>query len=72
MTSGQIGRFLVVAAVVLGLTGAVLLAASAMGIGRLPGDLRFGSGNTRVYFPLATSILLSIVATVVLNLIVRR
>lgn len=72
MTSGQIGRFLVVAAVVLGVTGMVLVAASAMGMGRLPGDLRFGSGNTRVYFPLATSILVSIVATVVLNLIVRR
>lgn len=72
MTAGQIGRFLVVAAAVLGLTGLVLLAASAIGVGRLPGDLRFGSGSTRVYLPLATSILVSIVATVIVNLIVRR
>lgn len=72
MTAGQIGRFLVVAAAVLGVTGLVLLAASAIGVGRLPGDFRFGSGNTRFYLPLATSILVSIVATVALNLIFRR
>lgn len=72
MTTGQIGRFLVVAAAVLGVVGLILLGASALGLGRLPGDFRFGSGNTRVYLPLATSILVSIVATVVLNLIVRR
>lgn len=72
MTAGQIGRFLVVAAAVLGITGLVLLAASAIGVGRLPGDLRFGSGKTGVYLPLATSVLVSVVATVVLNLIVRR
>ncbi|MDP9403736.1 MAG: DUF2905 domain-containing protein [Actinomycetota bacterium] len=72
MTTGQIGRFLVVAAAVLGVVGLMLLGASALGIGRLPGDLRFGSRNTRVYVPLATSVLISIVATVVLNLISRR
>ena len=72
MDAAQIARFLLVAAVVLGLTGAMLMAASALGIGRLPGDLSFGRGNTRVYFPLATSIVLSIVATVVLNLLLRR
>lgn len=72
MTTSQIGRLLVVAAVVLGVGGLLLLGASALGIGRLPGDLRFGSGNSRVYIPLGTSILISVVATVVLNLIVRR
>jgi uncharacterized membrane protein YidH (DUF202 family) len=72
MGTSQIGRALLVMAAVLGVTGAVLLAASALGLGRLPGDLRFGTGTTRVYVPLATSIVLSIVATVVLNLLLRR
>lgn len=72
MTTNQIGRLLLAAAVVLGAGGLLLLGASALGIGRLPGDLRFGSGNARVYIPLGTSILISVVATVVLNLIVRR
>ena len=68
----QIGRVLLVGAVVLGIVGALLLAASALGLGRLPGDLSFGRGNARVYVPLATSVVLSVVATVVLNLLVRR
>ncbi len=72
MDTGLLGRLLLVAALVLAGSGLLLLAGSAMGIGRLPGDLRFGSGNTRVYVPLATSILVSVVATVVLNILIRR
>ena len=72
MGTSQIGRVLLVIALVAGLTGVVLLGASALGLGRLPGDLRFGRGNVRVFVPLATSVVLSVVATVVLNLLVRR
>jgi hypothetical protein len=72
MDAGQVGRWLLVAAVVLALAGAVLLVGNKLGIGRLPGDLAFGRGNTRVYVPLATSLLVSIVATIVLNIIARR
>ncbi len=72
MDAAQIARFLLLAAAVLGVTGLVLMAVSALGLGRFPGDVSFARGNTRVYFPLATSIVLSIVATVVLNLLLRR
>lgn len=40
-------------------------------LGRLPGDLRFGSGSTRVFIPLGTSIVLSIVLSVLLALFRR-
>jgi hypothetical protein len=57
------GLFLVV-------LGALLIAASRFGlpIGRLPGDFhwRSRSGHTQVYFPFATSILLSILLTLIL------
>ena len=72
MDASQIGRFLLVAALVLGVVGLLLLAGSALGLGRLPGDLSFTRGRTRVYLPLATSILVSIVATIALNLLLRR
>ena len=72
MDASQIGRYLLVGALVLGATGLVLLLAGGLGIGRLPGDLAFGKKNVRVYVPIATSIVLSIVATVVLNLLSRR
>lgn len=72
MDASQIGRLLLVAAVVLGAVGALLLGASALGLGRLPGDLSFSRGNTRFYLPLATSIVVSVIATIVLNLLIRR
>ncbi|WP_201586552.1 DUF2905 domain-containing protein [Psychrobacter jeotgali] len=40
-------------------------------IGNLPGDIKYKSGNTRVYFPIVTMIVISIVATIVLNLFNR-
>ena len=36
--------------------------------GRLPGDLRFGSGNTRVFIPVTSMILLSVILTIIVNL----
>jgi hypothetical protein len=39
-------------------------------IGRLPGDFHLRWGNTTCYFPLMTGIVLSILATIILNLIV--
>ncbi len=72
MDVSQIGKYLLVAAVVLAATGLILLLAGGLGLGRLPGDLAFGKKNVRVYVPIATSIILSIVATIVLNLLSRR
>jgi hypothetical protein len=39
--------------------------------GRLPGDLRFGTDNVRVYIPFTTMIILSLVMTVLLSLLSR-
>ena len=41
-------------------------------LGRLPGDLQFQKENFTFYFPIATSILLSIILTIVLNVFFRR
>ena len=38
----------------------------------LPGDFTLRAGGTTIYIPVATSIVLSIVATVVLNLVFRQ
>lgn len=39
--------------------------------GRLPGDIRYSSGNTRIYFPIVTMIVISIVGSIILNLLRR-
>ncbi|HSS59829.1 MAG TPA: DUF2905 domain-containing protein [Candidatus Limnocylindrales bacterium] len=66
---GDVGRLLLVFGVLLVVVGGALM---LFGRFHLPGDFTFRSGNVTVYVPLATCLILSIVATVVLNLIFRQ
>lgn len=58
--------------IVLGLgiafVGLLIQFVPALRLGRLPGDLSFGGSGWRVYLPIGTSILLSIVLSLVLAL----
>jgi hypothetical protein len=66
----SLGKLLIVLGLGIVLVGGLMLLAGRLPfLGNLPGDLSFGSGSTRVYIPIATSILVSIVLTVVLNLV---
>ena len=49
----------------------LLLGRTNLPIGRLPGDIFYRGKNTTFYFPLATSILLSVVLSIVLYVISR-
>jgi hypothetical protein len=73
MDIGSLGRWLVVLGLGVAGLGALLwlLQRSGLPIGRLPGDLRFTSGNTTCIVPLASSILISLLLTLLLNLIAR-
>jgi hypothetical protein len=65
----DVGRLLLVLGVVLAVVGLALM---LFGRFHLPGDFTLRSGGTTVYIPLATSIILSVVATIVLNLVFRQ
>ncbi len=67
----QFGKWVMIAGGVIVLIGAGMFLAGKFGIpiGRLPGDIRYESENVRVYFPITTMILLSIILTVGLNLL---
>jgi membrane protein implicated in regulation of membrane protease activity len=41
-------------------------------LGKLPGDISIDRGNVHFYFPIVTSLLLSLVLTLVLNVFFRR
>ena len=56
---------------VLLLAGLALTAVGRLGLGRLPGDLVYRRGNFTFYFPIMTSILLSIVLSLLLWLFRR-
>ncbi|HEX9822223.1 MAG TPA: DUF2905 domain-containing protein [Methylomirabilota bacterium] len=69
----ELGRALIVLGIVVVVLGVVLVLFDRVPwIGRLPGDIHVQRGNWTFYFPLGTSILLSIVLTLVLWLIGRR
>jgi Protein of unknown function (DUF2905) len=64
-------RFLIVIGIVCVLTGLLWPWITRLGLGRLPGDFRFESDGFSFYFPLATSIVVSIVLSLILWLINR-
>ena len=69
----DMGKVLIVAgalAIMAGL-GFVLLGRAHVPLGRLPGDIVYRGKNTTFYFPLATSILISVVLSLVLYLVGR-
>ena len=71
MEYDQIGR------VLLGVGGAIMVAGLVFfllgrtGLGRLPGDFSFTSGPVTCVFPVATMILLSVVLTIIVNVVLR-
>ena len=69
----SLGRLLLLFGVVLVVLGGLLfLAGKVPFLGRLPGDIVIERKNFTFYFPLATSILLSILLTFLLSLFGRR
>jgi Protein of unknown function (DUF2905) len=70
---GGLGRLLIFTGVVLVAIGLLLLLVNRtnLPLGRLPGDITYRGKNTVVYFPLATSILISIVLSLIFYLIGR-
>lgn len=69
----EIGKLLLFFALILGSIGLtlVLLGRTNLPIGRLPGDIVYRGKNTTFYFPLATSILLSVVLSLIFYVIGR-
>jgi hypothetical protein len=68
----QAGKFLVIAGVVFVVLGLLLMMGSKFsffGLGRLPGDITYKGKNVTFYFPIVTSIVLSILLTLGLWLV---
>lgn len=58
-------RALIILGVALVVVGLLWPWLARIGLGRLPGDFVFGKGNFRVYFPLTTSIVISLILTLI-------
>lgn len=71
-----IGRVLIAGGLVLAAIGLVLLIAPRVPglnrLGRLPGDIFIERGPVTIFIPIVTSIILSLLLTIVLNIFMRR
>lgn len=69
----SIARYLIIAGIILTLIGVGIYLAIKFGIpfGRLPGDIRMEGEHGSFYFPVTTSILISVILTIVLNVIAK-
>lgn len=69
----NLGRYLIIAGLLLILVGAGLYLAVRLGLplGHLPGDIRIGGKGGEVYVPVSTSIAISLVLTLILNLAIH-
>lgn len=72
-TMESIARYLMLGGIVLILIGGGVYIAAKFGIplGRLPGDIRIEGQNGSFYFPVTSSILVSVILTIVLNVVAR-
>jgi hypothetical protein len=62
-------RFLIALGVIFVVIGLLLPWLEQLGLGRLPGDIVVQRGNVSFYFPIVTSILISIIGSIVLSLV---
>ncbi len=65
----ELGKVLIVVGAVVLAIGLILTFLPSLKLGRLPGDIMIRKGNWRVYFPIVTSILLSLLLTLIFWLI---
>jgi hypothetical protein len=71
MDLSALGKLVLLTGLGIAALGLLLLAAGRGYFPRLPGDFSFRLGNVRVFLPLATSIVLSLALTLLLNLFRR-
>ncbi len=69
----NLARYLIIFGIVLvALGGVLLLAGKLPWLGRLPGDFAYKGKRVTIYVPLTTSIIVSVLLTILLNLFFRR
>ncbi len=71
MPETNFGKYIVLAGLTLVVIGLLVMLGSKLGLGRLPGDIRYESDHTRIYVPITTMLLLSAILSLILWLVGR-
>jgi hypothetical protein len=67
-----LGRLIVVIGLALVVVGVIVSFARTLRLGSLPGDILWSGRGWQVWLPLGTSLLLSLLLTLILNVFLRR
>jgi len=70
--SPELGRTLLVIGLVLVVVGGLAALGVRLPFGRLPGDIAIEGERGGIYIPIVTMIIVSVVLTVIVNLLIRR
>ncbi|MCF6461346.1 DUF2905 domain-containing protein [Clostridium sp. Cult3] len=62
------GRIILLMGVVLVLVGGILILGDKFGLGKLPGDIFIQKGNFTFFFPIVSTLIISIILTLLLNI----
>ncbi len=71
MGSRPFGLLLVALGVAVIVVGVLVWSGALSWVGRLPGDVRIDRGNVKIFFPITSMILISLLLTLILNLLRR-
>ncbi|HIJ70721.1 MAG TPA: DUF2905 domain-containing protein [Planctomycetes bacterium] len=63
------GKFLILFGLIVVSVGLVITLLSRLGVFRLPGDLQFGSKNWRIFIPITSCVVISVILTIILWII---
>jgi hypothetical protein len=65
----QFGKWLIAAGILIAVLGILIMLLGRIGLFKLPGDMEFGSKNWRVYIPIASCVMISVILTIIMWLI---
>ena len=72
MSFDELGKWLIIGGLVLALTGVVIwLLGHLPFLGNLPGDIHIQTQNVSCFIPLVSMIIISVIATIILNIVIR-
>ena len=61
-------KFLIIIGIIILVVGLLYPYIKKLGLGQLPGDIVYKSGNSTFFFPIITCIIISVVLTIIFNL----
>ncbi|MCR2042520.1 DUF2905 domain-containing protein [Anaerosalibacter massiliensis] len=65
------GKILILMGIILLIFGVIIILGGKIGLGKLPGDIFIKRGNFTFFFPIVSSLIISLILTIILNLFKR-